>query len=72
MLCFFDIPCLFSYWLAWLSFILAKHVQAISCLFVGLALGFSASWKIAFIVLAICPLTIFCGMIRSRAQAGMQ
>jgi hypothetical protein len=39
---------------------------------VGMALGFSASWQIAFVVLAISPITIFCGTIRSRAQAGMQ
>ena len=51
---------------------LARQLQALSTLFVALALGFSACWQIAFVVLATFPLNIIASGIQMQAIAGQQ
>eukprot|EP00981_Chlorochromonas_danica_P008136 scaffold2028_cov181-Ochromonas_danica.AAC.14 len=50
----------------------ARQLQALCTLLVALGLGFSASWRIAFIVLATFPLNIAASAIQMAAVAGMQ
>jgi ABC-type multidrug transport system fused ATPase/permease subunit len=49
---------------------LAKELQAIFTLAVGLALGFAASWKITLVVLATFPLMIASSAVRSAHMRG--
>lgn len=51
---------------------LAKQLQAAFTLLIGLALGFSASWQVAFVVLACFPLSIISSAIQMQAIAGQQ
>jgi len=51
---------------------LAKQLQAVFTLALGLALGFSASWKIAFVVLACFPLNIAASVVQMQAMSGQQ
>lgn len=51
---------------------LAKQIQAAFTLLIGLGLGFSAAWKIAFVVLACFPLSIMASAIQMQAIAGQQ
>jgi ABC-type multidrug transport system fused ATPase/permease subunit len=51
---------------------LAKQLQAVFTLLIGLALGFSASWKIAFVVIATFPINIAASAIQMQAIAGQQ
>eukprot|EP01040_Poterioochromonas_malhamensis_P002792 gene2792-2974_t len=51
---------------------LAKQIQAAFTLLIGLGLGFSAAWKIAFVVLACFPLSIIASAIQMQAIAGQQ
>lgn len=51
---------------------LAKQLQAAFTLLIGLAIGFSASWKIAFVVLACFPLSIISSAIQMQAIKGQQ
>ena len=51
---------------------LAKQLQASFTLLIGLALGFSASWQIALVVLACFPLSIVSSAIQMQAIAGQQ
>lgn len=51
---------------------LAKKVQAVFTLIVGVALGFSASWQIAFVVIACFPLSIAASAVQMSAIAGEQ
>ena len=51
---------------------LAKQLQAIFTLSIGLALGFSASWQISFVVLATFPINIAASAIQMQAIAGQQ
>ena len=51
---------------------LAKQLQAAFTLLIGLALGFSAAWQIAFVVLACFPLNIIASAIQMQAIAGQQ
>lgn len=51
---------------------LAKQLQALFTLALGLALGFSASWKIAFVVLATFPLSIAASAVQMQAVKGQQ
>eukprot|EP00604_Paraphysomonas_vestita_P002962 CAMPEP_0174820940 /NCGR_PEP_ID=MMETSP1107-20130205/5094_1 /TAXON_ID=36770 /ORGANISM="Paraphysomonas vestita, Strain GFlagA" /LENGTH=1282 /DNA_ID=CAMNT_0016037263 /DNA_START=383 /DNA_END=4231 /DNA_ORIENTATION=+ len=51
---------------------IAKQFQAFFTLAVGIILGFRASWKIAFIVLATFPLNVIAGAIQMQAVAGQQ
>ena len=50
----------------------AKQIQALFTLAVGVGLGFSASWKIALVVLATFPLNVIAGAIQMQAVAGQQ
>lgn len=50
----------------------ARQLQALCTLLVALGLGFSASWRIAFIVLATFPLNIAASAVQMAAVAGMQ
>lgn len=50
----------------------AKQFQAFFTLAVGIILGFMASWKIAFVVLATFPLNVIAGAIQMQAVAGQQ
>jgi ABC-type multidrug transport system fused ATPase/permease subunit len=50
----------------------AKQFQAFFTLAVGIILGFTASWKIAFVVLATFPLNVIAGAIQMQAVAGQQ
>ena len=50
----------------------ARQMQALAALVVGFVLGFTASWKIALVVIAAFPLNIFAGIIQSQAMAGQQ
>lgn len=50
----------------------AKQFQAFFTLAVGIILGFRASWKIAFVVLATFPLNVIAGAIQMQAVAGQQ
>eukprot|EP01035_Chromulina_nebulosa_P018834 gene18834-24615_t len=51
---------------------LAKQLQAIFTLLIGLGLGLSASWKIALVVLATFPINIAASAIQMQAIAGQQ
>jgi len=51
---------------------LAKQLQAITTLSIGLLLGFLASWRIALVVLATFPINIIASSIQMAAVAGMQ
>jgi ATP-binding cassette, subfamily B (MDR/TAP), member 1 len=51
---------------------IAKQFQAFFTLAVGIILGFMASWKIAFVVLATFPLNVIAGAIQMQAVAGQQ
>jgi len=51
---------------------LAKQLQAITTLSIGLLLGFLASWRIALVVLATFPVNIIASSIQMAAIAGMQ
>ena len=51
---------------------LAKQIQAIFTLLIGLGLGFSASWQIAFVVIACFPISIAAGTVQMKAAAGKQ
>lgn len=69
--------CVFSFYL--LTFIIlpigesvAKQLQAMFTLVIGLVIGFTASWKIAFVVLATFPLNIIAGGIQMQAVSGQQ
>jgi ATP-binding cassette, subfamily B (MDR/TAP), member 1 len=50
----------------------AKQFQAFFTLAVGILLGFQASWKIAFVVLATFPLNVIAGAVQMQAVAGQQ
>jgi ATP-binding cassette subfamily B (MDR/TAP) protein 1 len=51
---------------------LAKQLQAAFTLLIGLALGFSAAWQIAFVVLACFPLSIASSAVQMQAMKGQQ
>lgn len=51
---------------------LAKQLQAFFTLAVGVVIGFTASWKIALVVLATFPVNIIAGAIQMQAVAGQQ
>ena len=51
---------------------LAKQIQAIFTLLIGLGIGLSASWKIALVVLATFPVNIGASAIQMQAIAGQQ
>lgn len=51
---------------------IAKQFQAFFTLAIGIILGFKASWKIAFVVLATFPLNVIAGAIQMQAVAGQQ
>jgi ABC-type multidrug transport system fused ATPase/permease subunit len=51
---------------------LAKQLQAAFTLLLGLALGFSATWQVAFVVLACFPLSIVSSAIQMQAISGQQ
>jgi ATP-binding cassette subfamily B (MDR/TAP) protein 1 len=51
---------------------LAKQLQAVFTLLIGLALGFSAAWQIAFVVLACFPLSIASSAVQMQAIKGQQ
>jgi ATP-binding cassette subfamily B (MDR/TAP) protein 1 len=51
---------------------LAKQLQAAFTLLIGLGLGFSAAWQIAFVVLACFPISIAASAIQMQAVAGQQ
>lgn len=50
----------------------AKQLQALCTLAIGVGLGFSASWKLAFVVLATFPLSVAAAMVQMQALAGQQ
>lgn len=50
----------------------AKQIQAVFTLLIGLVIGFSASWKIASVVLATFPLNIIASAIQMQAVSGTQ
>lgn len=51
---------------------MAKQFQAFFTLSIALGLGFSASWKIALVVLACFPLSIVASAIQMQAISGQQ
>lgn len=51
---------------------IAKQLQAIFTLVIGLGIGFSASWKIALVVIATFPLNVIASAIQMQAVAGGQ
>jgi ABC-type multidrug transport system fused ATPase/permease subunit len=51
---------------------MAKQVQAMFTLAIALALGLSASWKVALVVLACFPLSIAASAIQMQAISGQQ
>jgi len=51
---------------------LARQIQAVFTLLIGLGLAFSASWKVAFVVLACFPISIAASAIQMEAIAGKQ
>lgn len=51
---------------------LAKQIQAIFTLVIGLGIAFSASWKVSFVVLATFPLSIIASAIQMQGIAGQQ
>ena len=44
----------------------AAQLQATCTLFIGLFIGFSATWKVSLVVLACFPVSVVAGMLRSR------
>jgi ATP-binding cassette subfamily B (MDR/TAP) protein 1 len=48
----------------------ARQIQAFFTLTIGIILGFTASWKIAFVVLATFPVSIAASAIQMQAIAG--
>ena len=50
----------------------ARQLEAAFTLIIGLALGLSASWKIALVVLATFPISIAASAVQMQAIAGQQ
>lgn len=51
---------------------LARQIQAMFTLAIGLGLGLSASWRIALVVLSTFPLSIAASAVQMQAIAGQQ
>lgn len=47
-----------------------KQVQLVAVIVIGIALGFYASWRIAFVCLACFPLTIMASAVQIAEYAG--
>ena len=52
--------------------VIAKELQALGTLVFGFVIGFSASWKIALVVLATFPITIMASALQMQAVTGQQ
>jgi len=52
--------------------VIAKQLEAIFTLIIGLILAFIASWKIALVTLSVFPLMIVASAISGRAHSGQQ
>lgn len=50
--------------------VVASQIQAMFTMLVGMGIGFAASWKIAFVVIATFPLNILGGIMQAKARLG--
>jgi len=52
------------------SEVVAKQLQSVFIIAIGLGFAFSASWKITLVVLACFPLIVVASIIRNRTRVG--
>lgn len=50
----------------------ARQAQVLFTLVIALAIGFSASWQIALVVIAALPLNILAATVQSAVASGQQ
>lgn len=51
---------------------MAKQIQAVFTLLIGLGIGLAASWKVGLVILATFPLSIASSAVQMQAIAGQQ
>ncbi len=49
----------------------AKFLQAVFTLIIGMIIGFTASWKLALVVIAVFPINAMASLIQQRMQMGL-